>query len=74
MAKLAHASESVIRVGIIMLNLDKWLAELLLRLLQQLQGRLDAVIRLSEHDVVDFALLQYLDPSLQRELAGGMPS
>ena len=33
MAKLAHTSESVIHVGIIVLNLDKWLAELLLRLL-----------------------------------------
>ena len=58
MAKLAHTSEGVIHVGIIVLNLDKWLAELLLRLLQQLQRRLDAVIRLSEHDAVDFALLR----------------
>lgn len=33
MAKLTHTSESVIHVGIIVLNLDKWLAELLLRLL-----------------------------------------
>jgi len=32
MAKLAHTSESVIHVGIVVLNLDKWLAELLLRL------------------------------------------
>jgi hypothetical protein len=31
-AKLAHTNESVIHVGIIVLNLDKWLAELLLRL------------------------------------------
>lgn len=30
MAKLAHTSESVIHVGIVVLNLDKWLAELLL--------------------------------------------
>ena len=36
MAKLTHTSESVIHVGIVVLNLDKWLAELLLRLLQQL--------------------------------------
>lgn len=33
MAKLAHTSESVIHVGIIVLNLNKWLAELFLRLL-----------------------------------------
>ena len=43
MAKLASTSESVIHVGIIVLNLDKWLAELLLRLLQQLQWRLCVV-------------------------------
>ena len=33
MAKLTHTSESVIHVGIIVLNLDKWLVEGLLRLL-----------------------------------------
>jgi hypothetical protein len=36
MAKLTHTSESVIHVGIIVLNLDKWLAELLLLFLRQL--------------------------------------
>lgn len=37
MAKLAHTSESVIHVGIVVLNLDKWLAELLLRFFPALQ-------------------------------------
>jgi hypothetical protein len=36
MAKLSHTSESVIHVGIIALNLDKRLAEVLLRFLRQL--------------------------------------
>tara|TARA_B110000008_G_C16939616_1_gene551913 strand:- start:778 stop:1005 length:228 start_codon:yes stop_codon:yes gene_type:complete len=56
MAKLADTSESVIHVGIIVLNLDKWLAELLLRIIQQM--RIDAVIPLSENDEMDSALLQ----------------
>ena len=37
MAKLAHTSESVIHVALIVLNLDKWLAELLLCLLARLR-------------------------------------
>lgn len=37
MAKLNHTSESLIHVGIAVLNLDKWLAELFLRLFQALQ-------------------------------------
>ena len=40
MAKLAHTSESVIHLGIGVLNLDKWLAELLLRLFCALRERL----------------------------------
>ena len=59
--QLAHSSESVIHVGIIVLKLDQWFAELLVRLLQSLQLRLDAVIRLSEQDEVDSSLLQAPD-------------
>lgn len=40
MAKLAHTSESVIHVAIIVLNLDKWLAQLLWRLFRHLQRML----------------------------------
>lgn len=47
MAKLAHTSESVIHVGIVVLNLDKWLAELLLRLLCPLHCVLCTLERLA---------------------------
>lgn len=45
MAKLAHTSESVIHVGIVVLNLDKWLAELLLRLFRTLDRVLCALAK-----------------------------
>ena len=47
MAKLAHTSESVIHVGIVVLNLDKWLAELLLLLFQALRELLCALRKLT---------------------------
>ena len=47
MAKLAHTSESVIHVGIVVLNLDKWLAELLLLLFQVLRELLCALRKLT---------------------------
>lgn len=46
MAKLAHTSESVIHVGIVVLNLNKWLAELLLRLFPALLAMLRAIVKL----------------------------
>jgi hypothetical protein len=47
MAKLTHTSESVIHVGIVVLNLDKWLAELLLRLFSALMRPLCLLERLA---------------------------
>ncbi len=38
MAKLAHTSESVINIGLIVLNLDTWLREVLLALHQEFQN------------------------------------
>jgi hypothetical protein len=38
MAKVSITSQSVIHVGIVVLNLDKWLAQVLLRVLNQLAG------------------------------------
>ena len=52
MAKLAHTSESVIHVGIIVLNLDKWLAELLLQLLPLLRSIICALSSTSERVAV----------------------
>lgn len=49
MAKLAHTSESVIHVGIAVLNLDKWLNELLLSLLSALSKMLCATVKLMKH-------------------------
>ena len=49
MAKLAPTSESVIHVGIVVLNLDKWLAELLLRLFRALQQMLPTLARRMAH-------------------------
>lgn len=46
MAKLVNTSESVIHVGIVVLNLDKWLAEILLWLFRTLDGVLCAVKKL----------------------------
>ena len=49
MAKLAPTSESVIHVGIVVLNLDKWLAELLLPLFRALQQMLPTLARRMAH-------------------------
>ncbi len=38
MAKLAHTSESVINIGLIVLNLDTWLREVLLALQLEFQN------------------------------------
>ena len=56
MAKLAHTSESVIHVGIIVLNLDKWLAELLLCLLARLRSIVYVAGSMLEHDTVGSTL------------------
>jgi len=50
MANLAHTSESVIHVGIVVLNLDKWLSELLLRLFPVLRWLLCTLERLAGCD------------------------
>jgi hypothetical protein len=66
MAKLSHTSESVIHVGIIVLNLDKRLAELLLRLLRQLTWRFLDTHRLLNRPAW---VLNLYDHDDQRELA-----
>ncbi len=49
MVKLAHISESVIHVGIVVLNLNKWLAELLLRLFPALLAMLRTIVKLDTY-------------------------
>ena len=39
MAKLSHTSETVIHIGITLLNLEKWLRAILLRLFHRLTTR-----------------------------------
>lgn len=53
MAKLAHTSESAIHVGIIVLNLDKWLAELLSCLLALLRSIVCVMSKMFECEALE---------------------
>lgn len=61
MAKLAHTSESVIHVGVIVLNLDKWLRELIFWLKTSV-GAGHTIIR-AVHGTLRMALGVRLNPS-----------
>ena len=61
MAKLAHTSESVIHVGVIVLNLDKWLRELVFWLKTSVAAA-HAAIR-AAHRTLGMALCVQLAPS-----------
>ncbi|NOX99867.1 MAG: hypothetical protein GXP30_09085 [Verrucomicrobia bacterium] len=68
MAKLAHTSESVIYVGLIVLNLDKWLREVLFWLKTSFAG--GNIIARVTYRALEIALCVQLNSTIATFTAG----